>query len=144
MTGEPRTREAETLTTAPGTQHLIVRTVSAAGTATVIVSGELDIFTLPAVRQALAEVLAREPERLVLDLAGITFIDCASARVLAAAAPVLPGLGEAILRRPSRVVLRVLELTGMSACFRIERSLPHRRPARSPGHQGGTRCASPR
>lgn len=118
------------MTAAPSTQHLDVRTRVSGSTATVIASGELDVCTEPALQRVLTEVLDRRPERLVLDLAQVTFIDCASARVLAAASRALPGSREAVISRQSRAVRRVLELTGMSACFRIVHSLPGRSPAR--------------
>ena len=113
-----------TLTAALYTQHMVVRTRFSGAAATVIASGELDVCTGHVLRQALTEVLEQRPERLVLDLTDVTFIDCAAARVLDAAGRALPGGRKAVIRRPSRAVRRVLELTGIAAGFWIDYSLP--------------------
>lgn len=113
-------------------------------TATVVISGELDIAVVSELQRALREVLNRRPERLVLDLAGVTFIDCASARVLATASRALPRARKAVICRPSRVVDRMLQLTGMSAYFWIERPIPgvsHRARPPRPGHSHEVRAA---
>jgi anti-anti-sigma factor len=101
-------------------QHLAVRTVFTEHQATLVISGEVDICTGPAVERALGEALNQRPERLVLDLGRVDYIDCATLRALAAADRALPGRGKAVIRLPSRAVHRVLELTGMSACFLAE------------------------
>lgn len=114
------------MTAALFTQHMAMRTLFSGAAATVVLSGELDICNRHALQRALTEVLEQRPERLVLDLTEVTFIDCAAARVLAAAGRALPGDQQAIIRRPSLVVRRLLELTGMSAGFRVDYSLPRR------------------
>jgi anti-anti-sigma factor len=53
-----------------------------AGTATVALGGELDPVTMPPLARRLAQVLADGPQRLVGDLAGVRFVDCASARLI--------------------------------------------------------------
>ena len=119
------------MTAALYTQHMVVRTRFSGAAATVVVSGELDVCTEHVLRQALSEVLEQRPERLVLDLTDVTFIDCAAARVLAAAGRALPGARKAVIRRPSRAVRRMLELTGISAGFWIDHSLPGSHLART-------------
>jgi anti-anti-sigma factor len=102
------------------------------GAAMVTLSGELDVCAVPAVEDALRAVLDQGPERLILDLAGVTFIDCAATRTLAAASRALPGSRKAVIRRPGRAVRRILELTGMSRCFWIQYSRPGCDFARTP------------
>jgi anti-sigma B factor antagonist len=46
-----------------------------AGTATVTLRGEVDILTVDQVRVVLGEALATGPQEIVVDLAGLTFID---------------------------------------------------------------------
>lgn len=94
-------------------------------TATVVISGEIDITVAPELQRALREVLDHRPERLVFDLAEAAFIDCASARVLAAASRALPQARKAVICRPSRAVDRILQLSGMSTYFWIERGAGH-------------------
>lgn len=106
------------------------------GVATVTVSGELDIGTESVLRRVLGEILRQEPETLIFDLAGVTFIDCATARVLLAASRTLPGARKAVIRRPSLVVRRLLQLAGLSAGFRIET------PSAGSLRPGRARCAA--
>lgn len=130
------------MTAAPYMHYPPVRTRYSDGTATVFLSGELDACTAPEVQRVLREVLDQRPERLVLDLAEVFFIDCAAARELAAASRALPGSRKAVVRRQSRAVRRVLELTGMSACFRNEDALPGWHLTRTPrnrAHPAGHR-----
>jgi anti-anti-sigma factor len=84
-----------------------------------VVTGDLDLITRPVLVERLSAVLGARPRRLVLDLAGAGFMDCGSARVVASAARFLPE-GRLIIRRPSPMVRRVLELTGYAADCEIE------------------------
>jgi anti-anti-sigma factor len=93
-------------------------------TASVAISGELDFCTAAALARMLGAVLAQRPERLALDLAGVTFMDCAAARVLAAASRDLPGTGRAVIGRISRPARRTLHLAGLSSCFEIADGSP--------------------
>jgi anti-sigma B factor antagonist len=45
------------------------------GTARIRVAGEVDLATIGILRDAIARALAERPDRLVLDLAGVTFAD---------------------------------------------------------------------
>jgi anti-sigma B factor antagonist len=84
------------------------------------VTGDLDLITRPIFARRLSEVLAGRPRRLVLDLAGAGFMDCGSARLLASAGQFLPAGGRLVIRRPSPLTRRVLELTGYDAGFEFE------------------------
>ena len=53
--------------------------------ATVTATGELDITTATPLTRRLLAVAAQGPERLVLDLTGLVFVDVAGARTLDAA-----------------------------------------------------------
>ena len=83
------------------------------GAATVVhVTGDVDLDTASALRDALAPVLGWPvPRTVIFDLAAVTFIDSAGLAVLISVAraghPVL-------LRRPSDVLARVIEATGLS------------------------------
>ena len=50
--------------------------------ATVTVTGELDITAARALRRRLLEVASAHPDRLVLDLGGLVFVDAVGARAL--------------------------------------------------------------
>jgi anti-anti-sigma factor len=103
----------------PGTQVVIEVDVRQDATV-MVVTGDLDLITRPVLVERLSAVLGARPRRLVLDLAGAGFMDCGSARVVASAARFLPE-GRLIIRRPSPMVRRVLELTGYAADCEIEK-----------------------
>ncbi len=86
----------------------------AAGQVTVTLSGDLDLTATPSLSRYLAQVLASQPRRLVIDLSRVGFIDCANSRLIAGAGRSLPG-GRPVLRRPRPAVIRVLNLTGATA-----------------------------
>ncbi|HEY0936755.1 MAG TPA: STAS domain-containing protein, partial [Trebonia sp.] len=80
------------------------------------IDGECDAGSTAALRESLLGVLAANPARVVLDLSGLDFLDCAGARVLVAVgrrATLLGGtLAVAALTDP---VARLLQVTGLGA-----------------------------
>ena len=89
------------------------------GVTTIVVKGELDLVTMPYLATRLTLALRDRPGRLVFDLSGTHFMDCGSARLIAAG-HWLPGGGRPVIRRPGPGVRRVLELTGLDAHCEIE------------------------
>ena len=89
-------------------------------TVTVVIAGELDLVTRPVLAEHLSLVVRSRPRRLILDMSRADFLDCGSARMIASAARFLPDGGRLVIRRPSRVVRRVLGLTGFDAGCEIE------------------------
>jgi anti-sigma B factor antagonist len=87
---------------------------------TMVITGEVDLTTRSALAEQLSAVLRTGPWRLTIDLAGATFMDCGSARLIVSAGRFLPEGGRLIIRRPSRAVRRVLELTRLDAQLEIE------------------------
>lgn len=86
-----------------------------AASARVVVRGELDLATAPALDNALTDVIDRGARSLVLDVADLTFMDASGLRVLITASNrVGPDGGTLILRAVPKPVLRVLELTGFT------------------------------
>ncbi len=83
------------------------------GTATLRIGGELDIMTGEELRERLAEELTEDPERLVIDLSGTSFIDCSGARVLFNAAQRIRAAGgEVVICSAKPLALFVLEAFG--------------------------------
>jgi anti-sigma B factor antagonist len=97
----------------PGPDLGIEVTVSGE-TATVILRGALEPAAMPLLAARLAQVLADGPRRLVLDLRGVTYMDCASARLIAGAGRHLPAGVRPAVRFPGPVVRRVLALTRLA------------------------------
>jgi anti-sigma B factor antagonist len=87
---------------------------------TVFIGGQLDLVTMPFLSEHLARVLDKRPRRLVLDLTGTEFLDCGSARLIAATGRSLPPGQRPVIRRAAPCVRRVFELTGLDAECEIE------------------------
>ena len=79
------------------------------GDGVVVVTGELDAATAG----QLARRLAAPPAVRTIDLSGVTFIDASGLRVLVKARDC--AATRCLLRAPSRRVVRLLEITGLSA-----------------------------
>ena len=90
------------------------------GITTIVITGELDLVTMPFLAAQLALAARDRPGRLVFDLAGTHFMDCGSARLIAGAGRWLPGGARPVIRRPGPGVRRILELTGLDAVCEIE------------------------
>jgi len=92
---------------------------------------ELDLSTLPSLRSALLAATAGTTGRVVVDLSAVDFIDCSSLRPLRAAARSLRREGRAlVLRRPSRQVRNLLDLTGVADELPLESPPPGARAGR--------------
>ena len=96
----------------------LVEAVVGGDEARVRVAGELDMETAPRLRQCLAEVAARRPSSVCLDLRDLQFIDSTGLSLLVAAARQLPdgALRVTELRPPVR---RVFELTGVDSLLPV-------------------------
>ena len=81
--------------------------------ATLLLRGELDMVSAPAVSAQLTEILARDPQRLTVDLAGVVFMDCAGIAPLVTARRALPPGCPLILRSPGSQARTVLRVTGL-------------------------------
>lgn len=75
---------------------------------------------MPFLSERLELIRREKPQRLVLDMARTGFVDCGTARLIASAGRFLPGGRRPVVRHPSPVVRRVLELTGLDADCDIE------------------------
>lgn len=95
---------------------LTIETSLTAGTATVVVRGDLDIATTPVLVQHLARILEQRPQRLVFDLSQAGFLDVAAARLIAGTARSLPEGHRPVIRGAGPAARRILTLTGLDAC----------------------------
>jgi anti-anti-sigma factor len=81
--------------------------------AKVTVTGELDITTASTLCQRLQGVRAQHPDRLVLDLDGLAFVDVAGARMLAEMCLLLETGCPVIIRYPRLSARKVPRPTGL-------------------------------
>jgi anti-anti-sigma factor len=106
--------------TGPREPSLTVETTVTTEMAMVIIRGELDLTTTPLLCRQLAQIRYGSPQRLVFDMSGVDFIDCAAARLIASTGRFLPEGRRPVIRRPSPVVRRLLELTGLAAHCEVD------------------------
>lgn len=85
------------------------------------IRGEVDILTAPDLGALVDAVIDQGHRFVVLDLAALDFMDASGLRVIARAARrLIPVAGELAIRSPSRMVRRILDLTGLTAVVRLE------------------------
>lgn len=98
--------------------------VSASGrVATVVVSGDLDLHTVPALREALLAGTRHEPAVLHVDLTGVPFCDSTGMSVLATAAKRMGVLGgRLVISGAQPLPFRVFTLTGLSTVAEVHKA----------------------
>ena len=103
---------------------------SGAAAAPLAVHGEIDSDNVDHLAHLLSAACAASPGRLVIDMAGVTFLGSAGIRALmiAQAGAEADG-GQLVLRDPRPLVHRVLELSGLLEVFDLP-ARPSARPAR--------------
>ena len=87
----------------------------------VVVTGEVDIAEEGPLRDRLSWAAKRaEGTKLVVDVRGVSFMDCAGLRVLLEAHQQVEGAGgRLVLAGPSPAVSRLLGWTGLSEVLRV-------------------------
>ena len=86
--------------------------------------GEVDVAAAEGLQQALATARDRGAQRLIVDLAAVTFLDSAGLGVLVRCARQLRmNGGELVAVTDDPRILRVFEITGLDGFVRIERSM---------------------
>ena len=84
--------------------------IDCAGT-TLVVAGELDAHSAPALRERIS---AADDAETVLDMSGVTFMDSSGLRVLIDAHQTVAGRGSRlVVHAPSQSVRRILEIAGV-------------------------------
>ena len=87
---------------------------------TLVVSGELDVASGPALEHAVARVLDGQGEEFRLDLSALVFMDSTGARSLVRVHRRLESIGRhLVLVSPTPPVRRVIELLGLDAVIDI-------------------------
>ena len=93
------------------------------GAIVVRLAGELDLYNAHLVRDALLAAAKREPERLVIELSEVTFIDSTGLGVLIEARTKLKNRGAFLLAGPGLETRRALEISGLDRHFAVHDSL---------------------
>jgi anti-sigma B factor antagonist len=93
------------------------------GTIVVSLAGELDLYNASAVREALLECCAESPERLIVDLSAVKFIDSTALGVLIEARTRLANKKSFLLAAPGLETRRALEISGLDRHFSVHDSV---------------------
>lgn len=84
------------------------------GTAVVCLAGELDASVAFVLAEQLADLKDKQPDRLIFDMAAVSFLDCAAAGVLfGAARSILPDGTRPVIASAGSQVRTLLELAGL-------------------------------
>jgi anti-sigma B factor antagonist len=93
------------------------------GAIVVRLAGELDLYNAHLVRDELIAAAERVPERLIVELSGVTFIDSTGLGVLIEARTRLANRRAFLLVGPGLETRRALEISGLDRHFAVHDSL---------------------
>ena len=93
------------------------------GYVVVALAGELDLYNAHVVRDALLDCCSEAPERLVVDLSEVKFIDSTALGVLIEARTRMPNRRAFLLAAPGLETRRALEVSGLDRHFSVHESL---------------------
>jgi anti-sigma B factor antagonist len=93
------------------------------GAVIVKLGGELDLYNAHVVRDTLLEACAEAPDRLVVDLSGVKFIDSTALGVLIEARTRMANRRAFLLAAPGLETKRALEISGLDRHFSVHASL---------------------
>jgi anti-sigma B factor antagonist len=99
--------------------------VEAVGQAWVVrLGGELDLYNANQVRDALGEACNDSPERVVVDLGEVEFIDSTALAVLIEARTKLENRRAFMLAAPGLETRRALQISGLDRHFAVHETVP--------------------
>ena len=93
------------------------------GATVVRLAGELDLYNAHAVREALIAACEESPDRLVVDLSGVNFIDSTALGVLIEARTRMSNRKGFLLAAPGLETRRALEISGLDKHFTVHENL---------------------
>jgi anti-sigma B factor antagonist len=99
--------------------------VDAVGTACVVrLGGELDLYNAAQVRKALTDACAQDPERIVVDLGEVEFVDSTALGILIETRTKLVNRGGLLLAAPGFETRRALQISGLDKLFTVHETVP--------------------
>ncbi|MCF6467568.1 STAS domain-containing protein [Nonomuraea sp. MG754425] len=105
--------------------ELKVSTRSHAGCALVAITGEIDLYTAPALQAEFTRLLQSGPSRVVIDMSAVDFCDSTGMNVLLSALKRMKeqqGTLEVAAPRPA--VRKILQVTGLDSVFTVHDEVP--------------------
>jgi anti-sigma B factor antagonist len=99
--------------------------VDTVGTARVVrLGGELDLYNAAQVRSALDDACAQAPERIVVDLGQVEFIDSTTLGILIETRTKLENRDGFLLAAPGLETRRALQISGLDKLFTVHETVP--------------------
>ena len=99
--------------------------VDTVGTARVVrLGGELDLYNAAQVRSALDQARAEAPERIVVDLGQVEFIDSTALGILIETRTKLENRDGLLLAAPGLETRRALQISGLDKLFTVHDTVP--------------------
>jgi anti-sigma B factor antagonist len=105
-------------------QHPVLSVEQQDAACVVRLAGELDLYNANDVREALFHACADGPERLVVDLGEVEFVDSTALGVLIEARTKLANKRAFLLAAPRLEPRRALEISGLDRHFSVHESVP--------------------
>lgn len=103
----------------PGSMPGLQTTENGSGSLTIAITGEIDLATRPALDAGFDQVLQRKPTQIIVDLSGVGFCGTTGLAALVDLGRRCAALGVDLEIKPSRVVRRALDVTGVGAQFHL-------------------------
>ena len=107
----------EDLDASDGTSGSADITFDADGIPTIKLSGEIDMANVDSLRRLIEPVVARAPARVIFDLADLRFMDSSGIALLLQVSAKSKSVR---VRKPSALVQRMIEATGLSDILQVE------------------------
>ena len=107
----------------------IANIARADGSIVVTLAGELDLYNAAVVREALLECCGEAPERLIVDLSEVKFIDSTALGVLIEARTRMANRRSFLLASPGLETRRALEISGLDRHFAVHDTVDAARAA---------------
>ena len=101
----------------------VISTEKSGDACIVRLAGELDLYNAHAVREALLAACADGPERVIVDLSEVEFIDSTALGVLIEARSKLPNRGGFLLAAPGLETRRALQISGLDRHFGVHQTV---------------------
>ena len=94
-------------------EPLQVAVVTEDATTTLVVAGELDVFSVPQLREGFRTAWTTGAPKVVADLGGVSFLDASGITALIAVCREADERGRELILRPSETIRRIARLAGV-------------------------------
>jgi anti-sigma B factor antagonist len=105
-------------------QHPVLSVDRRDGACVVRLAGELDLYNAKDVREALFHACADHPDRVVVDMGEVEFVDSTALGVLIEARTKLQNKRAFLLAAPQLETRRALEISGLDRHFSVHDTVP--------------------